>query len=564
MSLTHVKKVWNIAERDQAKALALAESLKVPPIVAHLLILRGQETHQDCVEFLNPGLRHLSDPFLLTDMDKAVARITQARDKQEKVLVFGDYDVDGTTAMAILINALRRFGVMNYVYGMPLRLTDGYGINPQHVEEAHENGVSLIITVDNGIAALDAANRAKELGVDLIVTDHHSIECELPHAVAVINPKREDPSYPGYSLCGAGVAFKLSTALNGTPNDLDIAAVGTVADIVPLLGENRAIVTLGLRHMMQHRRIGLDCLAQAAGISLENISSENIGFQLGPRINAAGRLYDATQALHLLLSDCPKQATDIARTLDNVNNERRDIERDIYDEAIEELEAFLTPEQRGIVLGRRGWHAGVIGIVASRLVNRYHRPSVIIAIDESGIGRGSARCIPGFDMLQAISECQEHLIQYGGHKGAAGFSIEEGKVDAFRLAFETASHAQLGGDELSAKLDIDVLAAFSEIDASLLNALSKLEPLGHANPAPVFASMSVEIPPDSMRILSEKHIKCTIRQDRRSFQAIGFGMAERFFTEPFPRNADIAFCPQFNTWRGETSIQLVLKDIRPA
>lgn len=564
MSGVRGKRRWRIAEQVGGPARELAAALGVSPIVAHLLLLRGVDAPEEAARFLAPSLADLSDPLSLTGMAEAVARISRARDAGERILIFGDYDVDGVSATAILLNGLRRFGVTEVDHGMPLRLTEGYGLSPDHVTAAHEAGVSLVITVDNGISAHEAAERARALGVDLIITDHHSIENGLPEAVAVLNPKREPEDYVGRDLCGAGVAFKLATALNGTPNDLDIAALGTVADIVPLLGENRVIVALGLKHMTRHRRLGLDRLARAAGVGLADVTSEHIGFQLAPRLNAAGRLDDALASLRLLMTDCPDEAAAMAGELSAANDERRQIEQGIFDDAVAGLDAFLTETQRGIVVARQGWHAGVIGIVASRLQRRYGRPVVMIAIDEDGTGRASARSGPGFDMVSALAACQDLLVRFGGHRAAAGMTILEDNIDAFREAFEREALRQLGDGDLFTELPIDVLAGFSEVDSALLADLQRLEPFGHENPSPVFCTLGVSAVPQSVRVLKDRHLKLSLRQDGKVFSAIGFGMAEEYYSLDLSRPVDVAYVPQFNSWRGETTIQLLLKDMRPA
>lgn len=559
-----IKRVWNIAPQDDTRVRDLAHALDAPPILAQLLLVRGIDSPERALTFLSPALSQLSDPLCLSDMDVAVERITRARDAGEHVLVFGDYDVDGISGSAILVNGLRRFGLEHVDYGMPKRLTEGYGLDVDHIDEAIANGITLVITVDNGISAHAPAAHARERGLDLIITDHHAIENGLPDALAVINPQREPESYPGRYLCGAGVAFKLSTALNGTPNDLDLAALGTVADIVPLQDENRAIVALGLRHMSRHQRNGIAKLARVAGLDVATISSGDIGFQIGPRINAAGRLDDGLAALQLLLTDCPDLAGQIAELLNEANSERRTIEKSIFDEAVEELDACFTPSQRGIILAREGWHPGVIGIVASKLQARYHRPVVVIALGEDGAGRGSARANGSFDMVEAFRGCQEHLVKFGGHRSAAGFTIESCKVKDFSDAFEVQARTQLGEGDILSTMDIDVVASFGEIDAHLLHAVARLEPLGHGNPAPVFCSLGVEAVASSARILKDQHLKISFRQGGCLLPAIGFNMAEQFYTEDLSGPVDIAFTPQFNHWRGETTIQLLLKDIRPA
>lgn len=564
MSVTHLPKRWNIGEIQHGEARQLAADTGLSPLLAHLLLLRGLDNPAAIERFLRPGLGQLSDPYLLTGMADAVERITLARSRGERVLVFGDYDVDGISATAILVNALKRFGIANPSYGMPARLEEGYGLSPSHVDAAKREGVSLIVTVDNGITAFDAAERARKTGVDLVVTDHHALDTRLPPACAVINPRREAETYPGYHLCGAGVAFKLSCALNGTPNDLDLAALGTVADMMPLTGENRVIVSLGLRHMAKHQRTGLKCLAASANFPIEEVTSQRIGFQLGPRINAAGRLMDAEVALRLLLAECPVEGAGLARELERANEERRAVERAIFDEAAAELDAFLSEQQRGVVVARSDWHPGVIGIVAAKIQSRYRRPVVLIALDESGEGRGSGRSGPGFDMVEALTRCQQHLLKYGGHRAAAGLSIRSEQVPHFKRAFEEEVLRQIGTEPVPDEIRVDLIASFSQIDFALLRAIETLEPFGNGNPEPVFATMGVEVIPESIRVLKEHHLKMRLRQGDAVFDAIGFDLAPRYYAESLPHRIDVAYTPQVNTWRGEQSIQLLLRDYRPA
>ena len=564
MSVTHLPKRWKIGEIQHGEARQLAADTGLSPLLAHLLLLRGLDNPAAIDRFLRPSLGQLSDPYLLTGMADAVERITLARSRGERVLVFGDYDVDGISATAILVNALKRFGIERPRYGMPARLEEGYGLSPSHVDAAKREGVSLIVTVDNGITAFDAAERARKAGVDLVVTDHHALDTRLPPACAVINPRREPETYPGYQLCGAGVAFKLSCALNGTPNDLDLAALGTVADMMPLTGENRVIVSLGLRHMAKHQRTGLKCLAASANFPIEEVTSQRIGFQLGPRINAAGRLMDAEVALRLLLAECPVEGAGLARELERANEERRAVERAIFDEAAAELDAFLSEQQRGVVVARSDWHPGVIGIVAAKIQSRYRRPVVLIALDDSGEGRGSGRSGPGFDMVEALTRCQQHLLKYGGHRAAAGLSIRSEQVPHFKRAFEEEVLRQIGTEPVPDEIRVDLIAAFSQIDFALLRAIETLEPFGNGNPEPVFATMGVEVIPESIRVLKEHHLKMRLRQGDAVFDAIGFDLAPRYYAESLPHRIDVAYTPQVNTWRGEQSIQLLLRDYRPA
>lgn len=544
--------------------MALGRDAGVPPIVAHLLMMRGVVSAKAARDFLNPSLSQLSDPFRLTGMHDAVERIAKARDRSEHVRVFGDYDVDGIAATALLFFGLRRFGIGQVSYGMPQRLVEGYGISEEHVNAAQRDGVSLLITVDNGVRAYDAARRARELGIDLIITDHHALDGPLPDALAVINPKRDALDHPAANLCGAGVAFKLSEALNNTRNDLDIAALATVADIVPLLGENRVIVALGLRHMAKYARTGLERLATVASLNVRELRSRHLGFHLAPRLNAAGRIGDGMAALQLLLAEAAPEAQRLAIQLNRANEERRSIENAIFEEALAELDASFRPEQRAIVLARHGWHSGVIGIVATRIQSRYYRPVVMIAIDGEGMGKGSARGIPGFDTVGAFAACEGHIIQYGGHRAAAGLTLREENLPVFREAFEGEALRQLGAGDISCTLAIDGLVSFGEIDGAFMNTLAHLEPFGHMNPSPIFCSPGVEVVPYSPRVLNGGHLRFSARQGGRVFETIGFGFADTHAPDRLPARLDIAFTPELNIWRGETSIQLILKDLREA
>lgn len=564
MSVAHLHYRWQIAPFDAARARALAAEVGLPPLIAHLLLLRGVETPDAMRDFLSPSLSHLSDPFAMTGMRAAVKRIMEARARDESVLVFGDYDVDGITAAAILTRGLRRFGLKHVDCDMPDRFSEGYGLTPERVERAHRDGFVLLITVDNGISAHAAAARARELGLDLIITDHHALDAELPDALAVINPKRDDPDLPTAHLSGAGVAFKLAAALNGAPHDLDIAALGAVADIVPLLQENRVIVALGIKHMKKHRRLGLARLAQVSRFDINEVNAQKIGFQLGPRLNAAGRIETGHAALELLMTDCEEQAAALARTLDKANEDRRAIEQHIYEQALEILDAFLKEEQRSIVLAADDWHQGVIGIVASRLQMRYHRPVVICCLGDDGLLHGSARSGPGFDMMAALAACDAHLRQYGGHRAAAGLTLEAARLDAFRECFEQDALRQLGAESIEPLLKIDALAALSQLDGAFMSALEHMAPFGQANPEPVFCAAGVDVAPQSMRVLKDQHLKFSVRQGKALFTAMGFRMAERYFTAPFPSKLDIVFTPQLNTYNNVTETQLVLKDMRPS
>ena len=556
--------LWSHVPEERALLRTLADALEVPPLVAQLLILRGAATPETGRQFLNPSVDDLSDPFDLTGVDQAVERLRIARERGEKVLVFGDYDVDGITGTTILYNALRDYGIASCAYDMPNRLEEGYGISPERVYQASQKHVGLIITVDNGVTAREAAQAAREANIDLIVTDHHEPEGELPCATIVINPKLDGPDHPCHEICGAAVAFKLATALTGKIADLDLVALGTVADIVPLRGENRTLVALGLREAPAIQRPGLMKLAQVAGVNLETLTARQVAFQLAPRINAGGRMGDGIAGVELLMAPSQELAAPIAHELNRANNERREIEAALLEDAQDELAQTFREEQRSIVMARKTWHQGVIGIVASRIQRRFYRPVVLIAIGDDGIGHGSVRGIPEFDVSEALAACREHLVRFGGHRAAGGLTIAEDNLEAFHAAFEREAARQLADSALRRTLRIDALIGFSQVDGQLLRYIELLEPYGHGNAEPVFCTHQAEVLPHSCRLLNGGHLKLALRSGASILQAIGFQLGDHFDAVRDVEYVDIAFTPQLNTYRGETTIQLVLKDVRPA
>ena len=552
---------WEVAKMDHPKAVELSSAWGVSPLVAHLLMLRGIADAEQGTAFFNPSEADLSDPFLLSDMRAAVDRIEFARSRDERVLVFGDYDVDGIAGTAVMLKALERYGIAKREYGLPSRLGDGYGLNADRVRTAKEEGVDLIVTVDNGIKAHEAAAAARYAGVDLIVTDHHEFDGELPDALAVINPEREDRSYPGADICGAAVAFKLAYALTGSLEELDLVAMSTVADIVPLRGENRVLVSLGLRDMARSPRLGVAALAKAAGLKVHDVTSEQIAFRLAPRMNAAGRLGGEAVPLELLLAESSTEASRLARLLNDANTERRAIENVIFAEALEKLGDAVRPDQCSIVLASRQWHPGVIGIVAARLHDKFDRPAVLVAVDEDGLGRGSARSLTSFGMADALATCQDLLVRSGGHAAAAGLTIAEENLQAFSEAFEAEARKRTGGAPPGQTLEIDAIMSLSEIDPGLVNDLERLQPFGHMNPSPIFCTCGVSPVAGSVRRLNGGHIKFSVRHGPKLLSVIGFGKSDSIPDGLLARRIDIAFTPQFNTWNGETTIQLLLKDI---
>ncbi|MCH7959517.1 MAG: single-stranded-DNA-specific exonuclease RecJ [Candidatus Hydrogenedentes bacterium] len=554
---------WNFASQDRDAIASLVERSKLPWLAVHLLHRRGVRTPSEMEDFLNPCGGALTDPFALSDMREAVERITRARDHGEKVLVYGDYDADGVTSTALLVRALRRFGLENCSWYVPNRIRDGYGLNVAAIEGAKRDGITLVITVDNGIMANEAADEAQRLGVDLIITDHHALGQELPRACAVINPKRDDPNSPFRDACGAAVAFKLACALTKETHDLSLVALATVADVVPLKGENRTLVARGLSEMASDSLPGLEALARSAKLKPGEILAESIAFQMGPRLNAPGRLGDANASVNLLLSSSIEEAESLAKQIEAINVQRREVDAAIFEDAEEAFQRQLEDGRRSIVLANRGWNPGVIGIVASKIHGRCGLPVVLIAIDDEGIGRGSARSAYGFNLVEALSGCAPYLEKFGGHENAAGMTVLEGNVDTFSDAFEAEAERWFSAGGPSRTLEIDAPLAFTEIGGNLLRTIDRLEPFGQDNPSPVFSTHGVRIVPDSYRELRGGHVRCTVTHDGEEFTAIGFGLVEQFSELALDAPFDIAYTPKFNSWRGETTIQLELKDVRP-
>ncbi len=566
-----MSKQWKFKPCDEALVERLFQCLgDVPRPVAARLAQRGCKTAEQAVEFMNPSLSTLRDPFELPDMDKAVERIRHAIAEGEKITVFGDYDSDGICSTALLVRVLRALGGEVSAF-IPNRFDDGYGLSLDSLKTCVEkNSPSLIVTVDCGTNSVETVERAKELGVDVVITDHHEPSGSVADAVALVNPKREE-KHPDSILAGVGVAFKLSHALVKAGRDagcplaavldlrdlLGFVAVATVTDMVPLLGENRILVRAGLQSLENSKLAGWNALKKMAGLQGE-IQSWHAGFTFGPRINAAGRIGRADAALELFLTDLPARAEELADFLENANRERQAIEKEIVREAIEEIDATFDAEKDfGLVIAREGWHIGVIGIVASRLVRRTGRPVAVIGM-EKGSGRGSCRSIDAFNILDGLNACSGLLTQFGGHAMAAGFEIKESNLEAFKERFNAAAAEQLKEADLRLVLHIDQKIELAEADASLMDGLKRMGPFGQDNPEPVWAICGVTV--DDSRILKEKHLKLALSDGSTRMDAIGFNMAEKLPAGP----VDVAFTLQENSWNGRTTLQLNLKDIRSA
>jgi single-stranded-DNA-specific exonuclease len=563
---------WELQPADDTASTRLAAALNVSPIVARLLCQRGIVDAADADRFLKPSLDHLHDPMALAGMREAVDRIGAAIERRERIAVHGDYDVDGITSTVILRRALELLGA-DVVHFIPERLKDGYGLQPAAFDRLHADGVALVVSVDCGIRGAEAARRAGELGIDLIITDHHEPDAELPPALAVINPKRRDCSYPDKNLAGVGVALKLVQALcrradreSWLPGFIKVAAIGTLADVVPLIGENRVIAKLGLDLLTRGpHKVGLRSLLDISGLSGKTIDSFHISFLLAPRVNAAGRMSTPDIATRLLLAadeTMAEEARQLAMLLDSENLRRQEEEAGILAAAKKVVTSDPDVGARSVlVVAGDGWHRGVIGIVASKLVDAFHRPAIVLSI-EDGVAHGSCRSISRFDMLGALERCAHLLVRFGGHKQAAGLALEAARVREFRAAVNAVADEALGPDDLMPRLRVDADLTFRAITGDVAAGILSLAPFGAGNPKPVFAARNVQII-DGPRKLKDRHLKMTLKQDGRIFRAIAWRAAERHDYLAEHKDAlDAAFSLEQNQYNGETYTELTLADLR--
>ena len=550
----------------------MSNELRLSPVTARLLCIRGLDDPLSARRFLAPSLEDLLDPFRLTDLPVAVDRILRAIANKERIAIHGDYDVDGVTSTVILRRALELLGA-DVTHFLPERLRDGYGLQPASIDRLHALGVHLVISVDCGIRGVEAAARARDLGLDLIITDHHEPDTDLPQAVAVINPKRHDCSYPDKNLAGVGVALKLVQALcirtghtNWLPAFVKVAAIGTLADVVPLTGENRVIAKLGLEMLSKGpHKVGLRSLLDVCGLTGKEIDSYHIGFVLAPRVNAAGRMSSPDIAARLLLASdeaMGDEARELALQLDAENIRRQQEEAEIVAAARKAVETDLDVGSRTvIVVAGEGWHRGVIGIVASKLVDAFHRPAIVISTD-GDVAHGSCRSIPSFNMLGALESCGEVMSKFGGHKQAAGLTMASDRVRELRARVNDFADGCLHPDDLRPRIWIDGALGFKSIDEQVASELTALAPFGAGNPRPIFRASGVEIV-DGPRRLKERHLKMAFRQDGRVMRGIAWRASEReeFVTEH--RTAiDLAFSLEQDTWNGERYLQLSIADFK--
>lgn len=548
----------------------LASCLAIPRAFAAILAARKVDTPEKARKFLNPCISFLYDPFLLPDMEKAVQRILTAIRNNEKMLIFGDYDVDGITSVFLLTSFLRELGG-DVEYIIPHRLRDGYGLSEKGVLAAKKLGATLIVTVDNGIAALAEVSLANSLGIDVIVVDHHEPGAKMPDACAVIDPKRADSNYPFLDLAGVGVVYKFTQALlmaapREVPRDvneyLDVVALGTVADVVPLTEENRVFTKLGLETLQSSNKPGIEALKELSGLAGRKIGSEHVAFILAPRINAAGRMGDSESGIRLLFSKDMDEARAIAEGLEDDNSRRRQVDEETLRQAIAKLEKTYGNEvPPSIVLWSRRWHPGVLGIVASRLAERYRRPTVLISV-EGETARGSCRSVQGFDLYGALSQCKSILTGFGGHSHAAGITLNKSDLEKFRDTFVPLVEESLRGIDVTPKLYLDYELHLSELNERLAGLLGELAPFGVGNPEPVFVTSGVQVMDRSL-VGGGSHLKMSVRQGSFYADCIGFNLAhlEREIACS-AGEVSIAHIPWLSTWQGRNRLQLKLKDLK--
>jgi single-stranded-DNA-specific exonuclease len=565
-----MKKRWEVYPPNLPVQESFSKELEISPLTAQVLANRGISEIDQAYQFLHPSLSHLHSPFLMKDMDKAVDRVIQALSKGEQVLIYGDYDVDGVTSTAILALFFQSLQ-FPYRYYIPHRIERGYGFHVNTIEKFAQQGVNLIITADCGISDMDAVKRAHEMEVDVIITDHHEVPNEVPPASAVVNPKQGDCPFPFKSLAGVGVVFNLVIALRSklrergawkdgeVPNlrrYLDLVAMGTVADLVPLLDENRVFVRFGLEELTQGSRLGIRVLKEVCGVKDGIITTGTVGFKLAPRINAAGRLGESQRAVELLVTQDLKEAEKIARELNMENSNRQRLEENILREIMGWIEGDDRLLRRNsLVFSSQSWHPGVIGIVASRLVDQYYRPTILISLDGER-GKGSGRGIEGFDIYKGVQMCSPLLVSFGGHRQAIGLSIEREKIEAFTGRFEELVSQGCKPSDFVSKIRIDSEVALPLMKRDLIEELSSLAPFGPSNPKPIFCSRELRV--RDSKIVGENNLKLRVEEDA-IYDAIGFQMGHLHSLES--QQIRIAFVPQINEWQGMKNIQLELRDI---
>ena len=565
-----MKKEWIVLKPDTKRISFLSESLKISPLLATLLVNRGMDELHEAHKFLFGELKDLPSPFLMKDMKKAVNRIIRAMKTHESIYIYGDYDVDGVTATSNLLNFFKELGV-SVGFHIPHRIREGYGLHTEALKEIQKKGGKVVITADCGISNVKEALAASELGIDLIITDHHIVPPELPEAHAVLNPLRCDSDFPDLYLAGVGVAFNLMMALRQSlreqgyfetrkepnlRNYLDLVALGTIADMVPLKGSNHILVKEGLKILSSQKRAGVKALVEVSNIQREALGTYEVAFQLAPRLNAGGRLSTAELGVKLLTTQDSLAALEWAQKLDSENNQRRFLQEETLEQAIQEIKKNQYDKAKAIVLSSPLWHAGVIGIVASKIVEKYYRPTCLIA-EQEGVGKGSCRSIEALHLLEALRECSKCFSNFGGHKAAAGFSIPLKNISLFRDQFEKVVSQKLTEVDFIPKIKVDMELALKDIQEELLGDIEKCAPFGMGCPEPLFVSRDFKV--QRAQVVGQKHLKLYLEGSDRYHEAIGFHMADSF--QDASKIKGMIYSPSWNEWQGQRSLQLRLKTL---
>lgn len=561
-----MNKKWQYYNENEQEVEEIIEKFKINKLLATILVNRGITNEQDVKIFLEPTRKDFHNPYLLPDMEIAVDRIIKAMNEKEKIMIYGDYDVDGITSISVLKQFLLKRGLEVSEY-IPNRLDEGYGLNKEAIQEIYDDGYRLMITVDCGISGINEVEFANSLGIETIITDHHEPSEELPKALAVIDPKIKNSKYPFNQLAGVGVVFKLIQAI-GMKLELDekeylkyldLVCVGTISDIVPLIDENRVIAKLGLKLVQVTKNKGLQHLLKVAGY--KTIDSNTISFGIAPRVNACGRMGHEKEALEIFLSNDIARVEELAYKLTVYNKQRQDIEKEIFKQAIQQINENEEEKNSAIILGDNRWHHGVIGIVASKITDMYFKPTLLLCF-EDGIGKGSGRSIPGFDLHLALGKCSDNLEKYGGHAMAVGLAVKEDKFKAFKTEFEEiAKNSNL--EEIQPIIKIDGQVSSEDMNIEFVEELKKLEPFGEGNKTPIFVYKGLKI--NSIRALSEgKHLKLTLKDEGNIIDAIGFNMGELVNEHLIGDKVDVVGTLELNEFNGNTTIQINLKDIMKA
>ncbi|MFA5116488.1 MAG: single-stranded-DNA-specific exonuclease RecJ [Candidatus Omnitrophota bacterium] len=559
-----INRIWNITKPDPEFCRALSKELDISPVLAQVLLNRGIKRSGEADKFLKARTSMFLDPLTLPDIKKAAARIKQAIKNKDKVMIFGDYDVDGITSVALLESFLKKLGLRVEHY-LPHRIKEGYGLNTAAVKIAKAKGVKLFITVDCGTGSFDEVDELNKAGIDVIVTDHHEQSSDkLPKALAVINPKRHDSKYGFRELSGAGVAYKFIQAISGEvlEEELDLACLGTIADVVPLNGENRIIAKQGLKKLSETKRPGILALIEQSGIKKRPLGTMAVSFMICPRLNANGRMDSAETSLELLLSDSMARAQELAKLTNSNNQQRQKVEEKIFQEAQGLIDKEVNfKEHRVIVLAGEGWHQGVLGIVASKLADRFYRPTILLSLNE-GLCKGSCRSIKNFHIFQALLECREFLSSFGGHSHAAGILIHKDRIQDFKAMMNTIAHQKLTLQDFYPSVDVDMELGFSDINEVLTGELEMMEPFGAGNPEAVFYTPNLKLK-SKPQLLGRDTIKFWVTDGNYTYSAVGFGMGEFAGALMEAPAFDMLYTPSIDGWQGRNSLQLEIKDLRP-